>query len=116
VIIAALLQSSCAPTGSVHGENDHTGPDVAITGLTDGQQIQGPVTFGYSASDAESTVSTVSAKVNGVEVRFGIYHSFNVTDAAGFSPNTPGDFVITVEAKSDGGTGTATLVVHYDGT
>jgi hypothetical protein len=115
---AAALLSSCNPgfiPDPVHEPDDHTVPSVIITGLSHGQTITGPVTFGYVASDLESSVTRVTVTVNGFQVKDTAYESFTVTDSAGFTPNSPGDFTITVVATSFAGTGTTSIAVHYPG-
>jgi hypothetical protein len=116
--VVAMLLSSCHLSyvpAPVHEPDDHTGPSVIITGLSHGQTISGPVTFGYVASDMESTVGQVTVTVNGQQVKSTLYESFTVTDSAGFSPSTPGDFTITILASSAGGDGSTSIVVHYPG-
>lgn len=91
---------------------DTTPPTIVLTVASPVTFCLGgtPISFSYTASDADTPISSVVARVNGdpVPVTASVIGTNAVSGEGAFTAAAIGTYTITVEATSEGGTGSDT--------
>jgi beta-lactamase superfamily II metal-dependent hydrolase len=93
--LAALVGLAAACGGGDGVTPDPRAPEITVTGVSDGEVYEGPVTIGVTID-----VGTYSATLNGQDL------------FAGSTVSTPGSYLLRIEAQN--GTATSSLEVSFE--